>query len=324
MHRTLLLLTLLIGLILIGGSGAATDVLRPSRTAIQCDPEGEKIVFYSDRDGNAEIYVMNADGSDPQRLTFNDADDSSPVWSPPGDQVAFISARNDENPQTCFPRCNYDLYVIDVDGDNEIQLTDAPSAEYHPDWSPDGAFILFDADRDGDGLDEIYKITPDGSELERLTQNAANDHWADWSPDGTQIVFISDRDEKQEIYIMDADSSNQQRLTDNDLNEFFPAWSPDGTQIAFMTVNNRRIRELYVLLLDTDEDDMEELIDLGVRGEDPAWSPDGEQIVYQTDTDGDFEIFVVDADGNDPKQLTQNRYGDFWPDWLSEMPSSPR
>jgi Tol biopolymer transport system component/putative intracellular protease/amidase len=270
------------------------------------------IVYYSEADGNAEIYVMNADGSDPQRLTFNDTDDTSPIWSPDGSQIVFISDRNDPNPFGCFPNCNADIYVMDADGSHERQLTGDPAIESHPDWSPDGQTILFDADRDSDGTDDIWRMNADGSDQRVLIDSGFNDHWADWSPNGSQIVFVSDRDGQPEIYVANADGSGPQRLTDNDLGEYFPAWSPDGSRIAFMTAA-RRSRHLY--LLAQDEQGSWQVIDLGIEGEDPAWSPDGSQILFQDDRDGDFEIYAVDAAGGTPRQLTTNRAGDFWPDW---------
>lgn len=278
------------------------------------DQDG-KIVFYSDRDGNAEIYVMNTDGSDPQRLTFSETDESSPAWSPDGSQIVFLSARNDPAPHTCAPDCNEDIYVMDADGTNERQLTSDPAPEYHPDWSPDGQYILFDADRDNDGQDEIWRMRANGSSQQVLINSGFNDHWADWSYDGSRIVFVSERDGKQEIYTAAADGSDPQRLTDNDLNEYFPAWAPDGSRIAFMSLSRRR-KELHIL--EQTAGGAWQIIDLGVAGEDPVWSPDGTQIVYQNSIDGDYEILMVNVGGSASHPLTQNRAGDFWPDWWAE------
>jgi Tol biopolymer transport system component/putative intracellular protease/amidase len=289
-------------------------VQRFTKTILEAlsEPAAPDIVYYSDADGNAEIYVMNADGSGQRRLTFNEVEDSSPAWSPDGTHIVFISDRNDPNPSGCFPNCNTDIYVMDADGAHERPLTGDPAIESHPDWSPDGQTILFDADREGDGLDEIWRMNADGSDQQVLIDSGFNDHWGDWSPDGTRIVFVSDRDGQPELYVAEADGAHPQRLTNNDLGEIFPAWSPDGTRIAFMTAAYRS-RHLYVLA--QDEQGAWRVIDLGIEGEDPAWSPDGAYILFQDDRDGDFDIYITGADGSHSRPLTANHAGDFWPDW---------
>ena len=89
---------------------------------------GEMIAFTSEREGNAEIYIMNADGSNPQRLTNDPAYDAWPVWSPDGSHIAFTSTRNGEA----------DIYVMDADGSNLRRLTYDDAIDIWPDWSPDG------------------------------------------------------------------------------------------------------------------------------------------------------------------------------------------
>jgi len=115
------------------------------------------IAFYSDRDGNPEIYVMNADGSDLRRLTDNDATDQAPAWSPDGTQIAFVSDRDG----------NREIYVMNADGSEPQRLTDNPAYESHPAWSPDGTQIAFISERDGNR--EIYILDADGSNVQRLT-----------------------------------------------------------------------------------------------------------------------------------------------------------
>ena len=310
------------------------------------DSGGGVIAFYSERDGNAEIYVMDVEGAlqgtdsaDPRRLTYNQADDYSPAWSPDGTQIAFESDRDDPNPRSCFPNCNYEIYVMNVQdalqgtGGDQNRLTNSPEAESHPAWSPDGTQLSFDAARDGDGNGEIYVMDIDSGEQRRLTNSDADDRWADWSPDGTQIAFCSNRDGNFEIYVMDIDGGNQRRLTYNEANDFFPDWSPDGTQIAFMSKRGSDV-QTYVInvhdaLQSTDGTDERQLTDLGRVNEDPDWSPDGTHIVFQSNRDGNFEIYVMNvadalqgSDGDDQRRLTDNRAGDFWPTWRPALPAA--
>ena len=126
-------------------------------------PNGQRIAFRSDRDGNGEIYVMNRDGSGLQRLTRNAASDGGPVWSPNGRRIAFERFRNG----------NTDIWVMNADGSGQRNLT--PEArpprrarDSGPAWSPDGRRIAFTTERDGNG--EIYVMNADGSNQQNLTR----------------------------------------------------------------------------------------------------------------------------------------------------------
>ena len=85
-----------------------------------------KIAFVSDRDGNREIYVMDADGPNQVRLTNNARFDSAPSWSPDGSKIAFYQSREEGN---------FEIYVMDADGSNQVRLTNSRSRDRHPSWS---------------------------------------------------------------------------------------------------------------------------------------------------------------------------------------------
>jgi len=128
---------------------------------------------------------------------------------------------------------NYEVYVINADGNGLKKLTDHPADDWPPVWSPDGKQIAFTTSRDG--FTEIYVMNADGSGLTRLTNHPAHDNSPAWSPDGRQIAFMSyrDGDPYGEIYLMNADGSDLKNLTNNPANDDGPVWSPDGKQIAF-------------------------------------------------------------------------------------------
>ena len=259
---------------------------------------GGVIAFYSNRDGNTEIYTIDPDGSDLYRLTNNSTDDMAPAISPDGARIAFRSAS--------------DIYVMNIDGTERQRLTDTSVYESHPDWSPDGTQIAFVSERDGNR--GIYIMDADGSDVQRLTNDPAEDMRPDWSPDGTRILFNSERDGNIEIYVMDTDGSNLRRLTDNPKWELFPQWSPNGAQIAYtLATPNQWDQEIYVM--SADGTNARQLTNLPAASEDPAWSPDGTQIAFQTDRDGNFEIYVMNADGSDQRRLTNHPGGDYWPSW---------
>jgi Tol biopolymer transport system component len=190
-------------------------------------PDGTKIAFWSDRNGNDEIYVMNQDGSGVTRLTNDTSVDFRPRWSPDGTKIVFVNRRNG----------NFEIYVMNADGSSPLRLTNDPATDADPAWSPDGSKIAFWSGRAASG--EIYVMNPDGSGVTRLTTNDAQSIQPEWSPDGSKLVFsrLTGCDSYSgfcdyDLFVMNADGSGAAQLTsassDNDA-----AWSPDGGSIAF-------------------------------------------------------------------------------------------
>ena len=152
-------------------------------------PDGGRIAFTSDRDGNQEIYVMNADGTGVSRLTNHPDNEWDPAWSPDGRRIVFTSDRNG----------NQEIYVMNADGTGVNRLTNHPDNDLDPAWSPDGRRIVFTSDRDGNR--EIYVMNADGTGVNRLTNHPDNDFDPAWSPDGGRIAFASDRDGNDDIFV---------------------------------------------------------------------------------------------------------------------------
>ena len=178
-----------------------------------------KIVFYSNRDGNDEIYTMNVDGSDQTRLTFNDATDSRPVWSPDGRQIAFMTRRDG----------NWEVYVMDADGSNQRNLSNHPLSDRYPDWSPDGLRIIFSSGRDlGDVPSSLFMMDADGSNVMKIPQWRQADR-PKWSPDGTQIAFgryVANAEGRAPWLVPRRHNDGEKRLR-------LEGWSPDATQILY-------------------------------------------------------------------------------------------
>ena len=290
------------------------------------DAQGQ-IAFVSRRDGNPEIYVMNADGKNPRRLTNNPASDYAPSWSPDGKRIAFISDR-DRHPRRRIPDWfASEIYVMDADGGNQQNLTNHPSDDRSPSWSPDGKRIVFESDRDNDkGHNiEIYVMDADGSNQINITKNLTSDTDPAWSPDGKRIVFSAQReghvvhnlDIIYEIYVMDADGGNQQRLTENRNNDWNPVWSPDGKRIAFMGDRKGDAINFDIYVMEADGGNQQKLTNHRDWDGSPSWSPDSERIVFNSNRAGKSEIYVMDADGGNLQNLTNNPHSDFGPAWLN-------
>lgn len=182
-------------------------------------PDGTKIAFNSRRlDPNADIMVMDADGSNVVNLTnavAPAAEDASPAWSPNGKKIAFHSRRD-------APAGNIEIYVMNADGSSQTRLTENTAFDAFPFWSPDGTKLSFTSMRDGNF--EIYSMDADGSNQVNLTKNAGFDERSAWSPDGTKIAFNTSRDGNFEIYSMNADGSNQVNLTNSPALEALGEW----------------------------------------------------------------------------------------------------
>jgi Tol biopolymer transport system component len=133
-------------------------------------PTGDAITFTSNRDGQRDIYVMQADGTNQTRLTTDVSDEWEPAWSPDGTRIVFTSNR-DGNPE---------IYVMQADGTNQTRLTTQAADDTNPAWSSDSSQIAFTSNRDGNP--EIYVMQADGTNQTRLTYNSANDTRPAWSP----------------------------------------------------------------------------------------------------------------------------------------------
>ena len=290
-----------------------------------CVDAQARIAFVSDRDGNWEIYVMDADGGNPGRLTNHRGVDSSPSWSPDGKRIAFVSDRDGH--LNIRGRSNYEIYVMDADGGSQQNLTNDPNNDSSPSWSPDGKHIVFSSDRDNDRDHniEIYMMDADGGNQQRLTNNLTEDQYPSWSPDGKRIAFSARREGHvennfgitYEIYVMDADGGNEQRLTENRNNDWDPVWSPDGKRIAFIADRKGDLVQFDIYVMDADGGNQQKLVNNRGWDSSPSWSPNGERIAFTSERDGNYEIYVMDADGGNQQKLTNNRHSDANPAWLN-------
>jgi TolB protein len=138
----------------------------------QWSPDGQKIAFSSDRDGDGEIYVINKDGSDLVQLTNNSGYDGRPRWSPDGKTISFETDRDGGD---------WDIFVMNADGSHPRPiLANTDSNDWMQSWSPDGKWLVYVSDKDGNN--ELYIIDINGQNQQQLTSNNFTDQVPVWIP----------------------------------------------------------------------------------------------------------------------------------------------
>ena len=213
-------------------------------------PDGRQIAFVSVRDTfsgkleleSGEIYLLDFDPTtgravgEARRLTDSPAADGWPTWY--GDRIAFHSDRSGD----------FDIWAMNADGSNPVNLTNHAGDDRYPAWSPNGSKIAFASDRDGSY--DVWVMDADGSNPVKLTDSPARDRYPIWSPDGRRLTFNTDRDGNQEIYIMNADGSDPVNVTNTPYIEGLADWSLDETRLVLYS-ERKKDKDVYLLDLAT-------------------------------------------------------------------------
>jgi TolB protein len=250
-------------------------------------PKGT-LSFLSTRDGNFEIYSMNADGKNVVNLSNHKSLDFWSSWSPDGKYILFYSNRDGNN----------EIYRMDADGKNQVNISNHPANDYLPCWSPDGKQLLFTSDRDNKNR-EVYLMNIDGSGVERLTFNDLFEEVPTWSKDGSKILFTRQIEEMLDtvktsngkIFIMDKNGSNEQRLTFKKGYDSGAQFSPDGKQIAFYGPNDDNNYELF--LMNSDGSNIINLTNDALEDYSPSWSPNGNWIAYSSGNPQQYDVWLI-------------------------------
>jgi serine/threonine-protein kinase len=194
---------------------------------------------------------------------------------------------------------DFDIYASALDGSGRVRLTNEPSTEGGPRWSPDGTRIAFYSDRDGDY--ELYLMNADGSGVAKLTEDDVPEGRPSFSPDGAQLAFAAGEGEQAEIWTIGVDGSNLTQLTQNNQQDSTPTWSPDGTRIAFSRHDGT---DYEVWTMGADGSDEAQLTDNPADDDTPSWSPDGSLLVFSSNRqNANYDIWTMGADGSSPGRL---------------------
>lgn len=276
-------------------------------TAVPTDPPIQisgSIAFESNRDGNRDIYLMDAGDLSVTRLTDDPDVDSQPAWSPDGSRIAFTTNRDGNN----------EIYLMNADGTNQVNLTNNGANDQYPTWSPDGQWLSFSTNRDGNV--EIYIVREDGSELQNLSNNGAEDTQPTWYSGGLlageNIAFVTNRDGNREVYSMNTDGSNQVNLTNNQANDEQPSASSNGNWIAF-TSNRSGNQEIYYM--NSDGSNPVNLTNNSSEDTLPSWASVNQWIAFTSNRDGNDELYAMNSDGTQQTNITNNSAQDRYPAW---------
>lgn len=280
------------------------------------------ILFTSDRSGNWDIYLVQADGSDLTQITDHPKVDADPDWSADGSKIAFRSRRDGSS----------DIFVMGSDGSSPINLIKDPADslddEFAPRWNPDGETFSLYTDRflpRGNCISGFHQIAMlqfrEGEYMIDLFDTIAGEQYSStWSPDGRHLIFSSAcRLPGFQLHIYDTETGETQKLTEEPISHTHPAWSHNGQYLAF-TKNIDNNNEIFILNLSTHE--QIQVTHNPAKDTMPTWSPDDSQIAFVSDRDGNDEIYIVDINGSNLVNVTQHPADDWYPSWspIDETP----
>jgi TolB protein len=305
-------------LLALGAVIAGFVASRLNTTSIPAGAPSGELTFISDRDGNWDIFALDAAG-DLRNLTggyADGADDYFASWDFASERINFLSGRVGElGPTQVYP-----------DGSNlrTLGVIDAVTTmffesrfDWDAQWSPAGDGSLVFASLRDLNL-EIY--VADAADVRtRLTEHPGRDWFAAWSPDGRRIAFNSDREGDENLYVMDADGGNLRQITDHPADDLRAAWSLDGATLLFVSERQTDLltgqMDLFVVPVAGGEADVRPLAAGEVFEGGAVWSADGGELAFMSNRDGAWHLYARDADGANLRQLTTGDSDHLFPVW---------
>jgi TolB protein len=246
-----------------------------------------------------EIYYVDYDGANPVKVTNSRTLNITPAWSPDNQAIAYTSYR-------ASAAGSFGVYPDVIlsflqQGPRTAPANRSPERQnYLPAWSPDGTKLAFTSNRDGNP--EIYVMNKDGSGLRRMTNNPMIDVSPTWSPTGTQLAWVSDRSGQPKIYLMNADGTGQ-RLLVGDPKSDRPTWSRGKFNEIAYAASTGPGYDIKIYSFATGE--TTKITDGIGSNESPAFSPNGRHIAFTSTRNGKSQLFTVDRDGQNLRQITR-------------------
>ena len=279
-----------------------------------------KVVVASDRAGSQykEIYTMDWDGFDMQKITNHKSIALSPSWSPDGRKISYTAFVQRTRTKTR----NADMFIYELLTGKRWLVSYRLGLNSGSNFSPDGKSIFLTLSQSG--VPDIYEIDLDGGILGKLTNgpHGAMNVEPAISPDGKRVAFSSDRSGMPMIYVMDRDGSNPKRTTFAGKFNATPAWSPDGKRLAFAGWENDHFD---VFTMNPDGSDMVRITSATkpngkpAMNEDPVFSADGRLLMYTSNRTGSNQIYISNLDGSEERRITNDNYNYFKPKWSGNI-----
>ncbi len=301
------------GKVLIGGGFESYAGTAKNNLARLFTPETgggtQPILFLTNRDGNFEIYKMNPDGTNQQRLTNSPESESSATWSPDGTKILFSKTISSTQIQ---------IWTMNADGSNKTLISDATGQHIPAGWSPNGQKILY-GKRESSAVENLWTMNTDGSNKMQITNAGTIDHIADWSPDSSKIAFgRCNPSFVCDVFTMNADGSNQTNLTPtNPFDDDGPKWTNNGSKIVFGSQNTAD--DYNVIIMNADGTNRQPLTTaVPPQSYSPSKiSPNGNKIAmdFRGGALNSFEIFTINLDGSNLLNLTNNSVYDAFGAW---------
>ncbi len=256
------------------------------------------------------ICVTSAYCQDEKILTNNPSEDRYASYSPDGTTILFESNRNG----------NWDIFTMNVDGENQISLTSDTAQDRRPCWHPSGKKILFESGRGGEN--QLYELDLRNSKINKIDLEGLDKTpiFARYSPDGKQIAFSAyNSDNDPNIYVADEKGKDLRQITAYDFRSVYPNWSPDGKKLVFFSRHETNNEDDEIYTINIDGSGIERLTNWPTHNFCPRWSPDGDKITYVTSMEGSRpEIYIMDANGENQVRITNNADGDTLPSWSAD------
>jgi len=275
------------------------DGVARTRIAFSSTRDAERVGETIEERTAKEIYIMDYDGENPQRVTSNGSLNIAPSWCPDGKCLLYTSyqARPSAYPDIVLQN------VFGQIGSSKPTHGSEVNQNYMADISPDGTKIVFASARGGKAMD-IWLVNRDGSGLRQLTTNDGIDNSPRWSPNGTQIAFISNRGGSPKVYTMNADGLQQTVLPTGCNTADRPTWAPSttGLQIAYTCQTSEMGHDIDVYDFSTRQ--TRRITDGNATNESPTFAPNGRHIMFFTSRWGKTQIAEVDIDGKNLRKMT--------------------
>jgi WD40 repeat protein len=237
-------------------------------------------------------------------------------WSPDGQQVVI------EAPGL---RGKGDVFVGDWAGQNWINLTNTPNYEGSPAWSPDGLYIAYTANSgDPDHIVWAFSTRPDGTGVSQLLSilDFSGVRHPSWSPDGKQLAFVhSDENGYSQIFTANLDGSDLKQLTTGPEDHGLSGFSPDGQWILYTleTEKGSAISNIFLVRPDGSGEIAVTQETRGYRSR-PVWSPEGDWIAFAAKIEGNYDIYLIRADGTKLIRVTLGTANEVAPAWRMISP----